>query len=433
MTVFRCGQLYQARGIIADARLVVEDGEIREVGAWQSEDRADVDLSALAVIPAPVNGHLHSFQSLLRGIADDLPFSGWREALYRYTTRLTPDDVELLALFAYSEAAFRGTGTVCDFFYIHHGGNEFALRLAAAAERAGIRLVIARSMINSDRAPEAYREAPDQSAGNFRELRAALEGKPLVSAIPAPHSPHGASAEMVRAGAELAAEFDCPWHIHLAEAEYETTFTRERYGTTPLRWLSSLGVLDARCCLVHGVWLDREEVDIVAGSGAKLIHCSGSNMFLGDGIAPLDKYLDASVAVALGTDSGSANNHLSMFLEMRQASLLRRVASREQSALDAPAVFQMATANGAAITGLKVGSLERGFKADFVAVDTKALSFQPPGLLVNKLVFSLEQEAIREVYVAGSQVVSKGNLTWAGAEELPVRLEHLAKRLDLPT
>jgi 5-methylthioadenosine/S-adenosylhomocysteine deaminase len=431
MTAFRCGRLYSGGRFIDDARLVVAGGEVAEVSPWQRNHRADVDLGRLAVIPAPVNAHLHSFQSLLRGAADDLPMLEWRDVLYRYTTQLSPDDVELLATFAYSEAALRGTGTVCDFFYIHHGGNEFVLRLAAAAERVGLRLVIARSMIDSAEVPEAYRETPEQAIANFRELHRALEGSERVSVIPAPHSPHRASAEMIQAGAALAAEFECPWHIHLAEAAYEGNFTQKQSGQSPLRWLASLGVLDQRCCLVHGVWLEEEEILMVAESGTKLIHCPGSNMFLGDGIAPLDRYIEAGVTIGLGTDSGAANNHLSMFLEMRQAALLRRVASREQSALGAQQVFRMGTANGASIAGPNVGSLEVGAKADFVAVDPAALSLLPPGRLLNKLVFSLEQEAIREVYVGGTAIVSNGGLTSSGAGALPDQLADLARRLQL--
>ncbi|MEX2237798.1 MAG: amidohydrolase family protein [Dehalococcoidia bacterium] len=432
MTVFRCGRLLLDGEFVDDGLLETAGDSISRAEPWPKGGPQEfIDLQALAVIPAPVNGHLHSFQHLLRGVADDLPFGGWRDALYRYTTQLTADDIELLALFAYSEAALRGTGTVCDFFYIHHGSNEYDLRLARAAGDVGIRLVIARSMIDSEEAPEAYRESPSAARANFRELRAELKGNPLVIAIPAPHSPHRASEVMFIAAAALAADFDCPWHTHLAEAKSETTTTRGRYGLTPLNWLNSLGVFGRRCCLVHGVWLAPDEVKLVAGAGAKLIHCPGSNQFLGDGIAPLGDYLARGVDVALGTDSGSANNHISMFLEMRQAALLRRVATTDQSAFSAAVAFKMATCGGAAITGLPVGELKPGMKADFVALNPNALSLLPNTSLLNNIVFSLEQEAIREVYVGGKAVVTGGRLAWRGAAELPERIRELALRLGL--
>lgn len=431
MTSFRCGRAWLSEAFLDDVLIVVKDGTIRTLEIGVGLTATTVNLSAYAVVPAPVNGHLHSFQSLLRGVADDLPFAGWRDALYHCTPLLTPDDVELLALCAYSEAALRGSGTVIDFFYLHHGGNEHALRLARAAETVGIRLVIARGMVDSEEAPAAYRETPHQAAANFRELRRELQDHPLVSVIPAPHSPHRASAAMIEVGAELAAEYGCPWHIHLAEAQSESKFTLERYGATPLRWLASLGVLGPLSCLVHGVWLNAEEIALVAQAEARLIHCPSSNMFLGDGIAPIAEYLKRGVAIALGSDSGSANNRLSLFGEMRQAALLARVAATDKSALSSRAVFAMGTANGRLISGQAVGAIKESYAADFVALDPRAPSLLPGHDLLANTVFSLEQEAIKEVYVGGRPIVHDGALNWRGAAELPVRLNALSSRLGL--
>jgi 5-methylthioadenosine/S-adenosylhomocysteine deaminase len=237
---------------------------------------------------------------------------------------------------------------------------------------------------------------------------------------------------MVRAGADLAEEFACPWHIHLAEATSETEYTQERYGLTPLRWLDSLGVLGPRSCLVHGVWLDEEEIEIVAEARARLIHCPSSNMFLGDGIAPIGRYLEKGIQVALGTDSGSASNRMSVFADMRQAVLLQRAAQLSQTALSLGDAFVMGTARGPGITGLPVGSLEPGKKADYVALDADAFSLLPPTDLLSNIVFAMEQEAILEVYVGGRAVVSNGKPTWAGAADLPARVNELVRRLDLP-
>jgi 5-methylthioadenosine/S-adenosylhomocysteine deaminase len=173
MTIFRCGQLYSAGRILRDVRLDVRDGTVSEITEWRDSDQPDVDLGPLAVVPAPVNAHLHSFQSILRGVADDLPLLAWRDALYRYTSEMTADDVELLALFAYSEAALRGTGTVCDFFYLHHGGNEFALTLADAARNRSFDDRLRRSARGIPRAnrrggsklPRTPRRSPRQEAG----------------------------------------------------------------------------------------------------------------------------------------------------------------------------------------------------------------------------------------------------------------------------
>jgi 5-methylthioadenosine/S-adenosylhomocysteine deaminase len=214
--------------------------------------------------------------------------------------------------------------------------------------------VLARTMMDWEVAPPAFRETLEQAVANTRALASQLQGDPLVSVIPAPHSPHGASGEMIQAGARLAAELSTPWHIHVAEAPYEVEQTRQQYGFGPLAWLESLGALDERIRIVHGVWLEEAEIEALARVGGGLIHCPGSNLFLGDGIAPIPAYLRAGVAVSLGCDSGSANSKLSIFNEMRLAATLQHGMAQSSDALTAAQVVHMGTAGGAHASGRPV-------------------------------------------------------------------------------
>jgi 5-methylthioadenosine/S-adenosylhomocysteine deaminase len=314
------------------------------------------------------------------------------------------------ALLAFGEMLLRGVTTVCDFFYLHHGSNERDLAVVRAAHDVGIRLVLARTMMDWEVAPPAFRETPEQAVANGRSLAARLQGDRLASVIPAPHSPHGASAEMVRAGARLAAEWDTPWHIHVAEAPYEGAATRERYGLGPLAWIDSLGGLGERIRIVHGVWLEPDEIEALGRARGGLIHCAGSNLFLGDGIAPIPRYLAARVPVALGCDSGSANNRLSVFGEMRLAATLQKGVAGSSDALTAEQVYAMGTAHGAHASGQPVGSLEPGCYADLVALDLADLSLQPRHHLLRNMVYSMESTAVRHVYVGGEPSVRNSHL-----------------------
>jgi len=395
--------------------LVAEDGRIMAVGPAAALEVAYPDatrgpLPGMLLMPGTVNAHGHSFQSLLRGLGADETFLGWRRFLYEFMPRLDVDGVYTGALFAFGEMLLRGVTTVCDFFYLHHGGNERALAVAHAARDLGIRLVLARAMMDWETAPAAFRETPTQAVENARALHDALVGDPLVSVIPAPHSPHAASAAMIRAGAELAAEWGVPWHIHVAEAEYEGQETRARHGVGPLTWLGQIDTLDRRIRIVHGVWLEEGEIRALAEAGGGLIHCPGSNLFLGDGIAPVPAYLAAGVTVALGCDSGSANNRLSVFNEMRLAATLQKGVARSGDALGAVQVLAMGTANGAHATGQPVGTLAVDAYADLVAVDLADLSLQPAHNLIRNLVYAMEPVAIRHVYVHGRPVVRDGRL-----------------------
>lgn len=412
-----------APGVVLDGReprtgwgIAIRGGTIRAVGPLEALRAGDPTARVVAepghlALPGLINAHSHSFQSLLRGLSDDMPFSLWRRVLYHFTPRLSEDGVYTAALFAFAEMLRAGTTTVCDFFYLHHGGNAFDLAVVHAAHDVGIRLVLARAMMDWEIAPPAFRETVDQAVANGQSLATALQGDPLVSVIPAPHSPHGASGAMVQAGARLAAEWGTPWHIHVAEAPYEGVETRRRYNCGPLAWIAQLGALDGRIRIVHGVWLEDGEIAALGRAGGGLIHCPGSNLFLGDGIAPLPTYLRAGVTVTLGCDSGSANNRLNLFDEMRLAAALQKGLAGHAGIVTAADVFAMGTVNGAHVTGLPVGKIAPGYRADIVLVRLDDLSLQPPHDLMRNLVYALNHAAVTHVYVHGELVVRDGRLT----------------------
>ena len=170
------------------------------------------------VLPGGVNAHNHSFQSLLRGLGDDLDFMGWRDrVLYPFSRRLGARGIEIGAAFAFAEMLRHGITTVVDFFYVQSGGNGNAEAAIRAAKQVGIRLVLARAFYDWSGAPPEYRETVDEATRRCRELMARYAADPTVTVQPAPHSLHAASPEMIRAAAALAAEAGVPFHIHVAE------------------------------------------------------------------------------------------------------------------------------------------------------------------------------------------------------------------------
>jgi 5-methylthioadenosine/S-adenosylhomocysteine deaminase len=236
-------------------------------------------------------------------------------------------------------------------------------------------------------------------------------GDPTVSVQPAPHSLHGASPEMIRAAAALAEAAGVPFHIHVAEYRAEREQVLARHGLTPVRFLDRLGVLGPRLIGVHCVWLDDEEVGLLAERGARVAYCPSSNMFLGDGVTPLREMRRRGVAVALGTDGGCTNNRLSIFEEMRMAALLQKVTHLDGSAFTAEEAFRLGTVEGGTVLGLAVGEIAPGRLADLVALDLGHPSLHPPGALMKNVVYALSPQAISDVWVHGRRVVQDGRLT----------------------
>lgn len=437
MTVqrFSAARVLTPDGWIEGGGLLVRDGAVEAVGpsgglGERAADAEQVDLGRLVVLPGTVNAHNHSFQSLLRGRAEDRDFFTWRQVLYRYGGRMGPEQLEAGALLAYGEMLLRGVTTVVDFFYIHHHSNDGARAALRAARRLGIRLVLARSMIDGTTPPESYRETIEEAVEHTRELAAEARAEPLCTVIPAPHSVHNASAAMIQAGARLAEELDTPWHAHVSEGRSEVERCRAEYGLPPLAWIEALGALSERTCIVHGVWLGPDEIALLGRRGGKLVYCPSSNMALGDGISPLPTYLQAGVSVALGSDGGCGNNRVSVFEEMRMASLLQSVASLDPASVKGPDTFLMGTRNGAAVTGLPIGELRPGNRADFVAIDPDDLSLQPAADLLTNVVYSMDTEAIRRVYVDGRPVMVDRRLLGVPLDEIRSRLANVTRWMD---
>lgn len=415
-------------GWLEDATIAIESGRISAVrGADEKSAGHEVsDWGPVAVVPGTVNAHGHAFQNILRGFADDRPFAGWRDdVLYPFSERLSRDDLYTAALFAFAEALHAGVTTTVDFFYLHDEGNDNALTVMQAARDAGIRLVLARTFYDAaapTKAPARYREDAASSALRCRELAAAAQDDPLVSVQPAPHSLHAASPETLAVARDVARDLDVPWHLHLAEAEYERAQVEATYGATPVRLLAREGLLDDRLITVHTVWVDDEEMNLLAAADTAVVHCPGANAFLGDGIARVPEMLERGIRVALGADGGCANNRQSIFDEMRLASLFGKARLRDGGAFEASAAFALGTVAGAEMLGIEAGSIEPGRTADLVAVDLDDLSLQPLATLDRNLVHSMQTTAISKVMVGGEVVMEGRSLLRVDEADLRRRI-----------
>jgi 5-methylthioadenosine/S-adenosylhomocysteine deaminase len=412
---------------IADGRIA---GIVPFPPPWGDAAFADdlVRLPGRALLPGTVNAHCHTFQSLLRGLGDDMDFMGWRDrVLYPFSTRLDREGIYLGAAFAFAEMLVHGATTCVDFFYLQDAGNDNARAVIQAARDTGIRLVLARAMYDWEGAPARYREMPADAARRTRELIRAHAGDPLVTVQPAPHSPHGASPAMIRAGWEVAEAEDTPFHIHVAEGQYEGQRTLAEHGATPIRYLDKLGVLGPRMIGVHCVWLDDAEIALMAERGAGLAYCPSSNMVLGDGITRVTEMQALGIPIGLGTDGGCTNNRLSVFEEMRMAALLQKVRHLDGTRLPAEEAFAMGTTGGAALLGLPAGTIAPGRLADLVAVDLGHPSLHPPVNLIKSVVYAMSPQAITDVWVHGRHVVRDQSLTTMDGDELLARVRALTR------
>src|SRR5690242_1240822 len=391
--------------------VTVAGGKIIRVGP-ASEPAPDAELRRYPqrlLLPGTLNAHNHSFQSMLRGVADDCDFFTWRDrALYAYTPRMDETAVYHGARFAFAEMIRNGVTSVCDFFYIHRDGNANDRAVIRAAQDLGMRIVLARTMYDWEGAPKEYQESIADAVARTRELWQEYRGRDDVHVCPAPHSPHAASPAMIQAGSRLAEELDTRFHIHVAEGRYERDTIRERYGKTPMRWLESLGLAMERMTAIHCVWLEDDDIGLMGARDVRLVYNPASNMFLGDGVTRIVDMLGAGVTIGLGSDGGCSNNRVSVFDEMRMCALLQKVTHLSSEVVPAETAFAMGTAGSGATLEIPAGTIATGQYADFVLLDMDDPSLQPPISYEKNVVYSMTPHAIGEVIVGGEVVFRDG-------------------------
>ncbi|MGH2375373.1 MAG: amidohydrolase family protein [bacterium] len=362
------------------------------------------DARGLVAIPGLINAHTHLSLTLYRGIADDVRlFDFLVETRKRWGTATLEDAYE--GALAGCRAAVR-SATTC----LVDSHPTSPRPAAAAARHVGVRLVgaaAARSLWFGEPATDTFpivlRET-DTAAAEY--ARADLMYVPSLAA----HSPYHCSADQIRQVKAACRERGWTFAIHLAECQEEVELIRRRHGMTPTAYLDSLGVLDDRTLLAHGVFLTDDDIRRLAERGSHLMHCPKSNAKLGDGIAPIPACLRGGVSVAIGTDSMVSNNNLDMFEEMRFGALIHRAEHRDPAVLRAREIFAMATIGGARALGLadEIGSLRPGKRADLAL-----LALDPPlgvteEAVLSELLFHATAEAVRTVIVGGRVVLDGG-------------------------
>jgi 5-methylthioadenosine/S-adenosylhomocysteine deaminase len=387
--------------VVPDGAVAVRNGEIVAVGTraevtskWTAA--ATIARPGSALMPGLVNTHTHAAMSLLRGVADDRPLMEWlQKAIFPAEGKnVSPKFVTDGTLLAAAEMIRGGTTTFADMYY-------FEWDVAAAVERSGLRAVLGETWLDFPVA--SHKDLPE----SIRVTRAFLEkwkGHPRVTAAVAPHAPYTCSKETLLAAKTLADEFHAPLLIHLSETRDEQRTIREKYGASPAKWLDSIGFLSPNVLAAHGVWMDDEDLKLLADRKVTLSHNPESNMKLGSGVAPVVAARKAGIAVGLGTDGvAGSNNDLDMFDAMDFAGKLAKVHSLDPTVLPAQDLIRMATVEGARALGLgaKVGSLEVGKRADLVAVDLRTSRSVPWYDVSSALVYSVKASAVSLTMVDG--------------------------------
>ena len=254
---------------------------------------------------------------------------------------------------------------------------------------------------------------------------------PLISTAFAPHSPYALNDESLVSLRVMADQLDLRVQMHLHETRTEVDNSLRQYGKRPIARLKELGLVNSSLLAVHAVHLNDSEIELLADTGAAVAHCPKSNMKLASGFAPVARYRDAGIPVAIGTDGAASNNMLDMFSEMRSAALIAKGLTGNAASLPATDALRMATAEAAAALGLEsdIGSIEPGKWADLACVDLSRRHSQPVYDPVSQLVYAARADQVSDVWVAGRQLVSSGRLSDIDEQAIFARCSEWQQRI----
>ncbi len=414
-----------ASGTVASGDLLVRDGVIVALGAGVPAalaalpgGRADesVDASGAFVLPGLIHGHLHLCQTLFRGLAEQSDLLRWlRESVWSLEAAHTESSIAASARLGLVELIAGGVTCINDMGTVGHTD-----AIAAVLEQSGIRAIFGKALMDRGAGVppglcENAAQALESALSLHRRWNGAADGRLQVSL--APRFILSCSEALWRDVAAVGAERGLLVHTHLAESPTEAREVQAMVSSSAARYFAKCGVLSERFVGAHGVWVDDEDLALLKRADAALVHCPGSNLKLGSGLANVKRWVHEGLRRGIGSDGAACDNRLDTFHELSLAALISRTLD-PGGYLTARELLALATCEGARALGLgaTTGSLEPGKQADVIVVDHTAPHLAPNETLdpYTTLVYAARATDVRLTMVAGRILYRSG--TWTTLE-----------------
>lgn len=398
--------------------ILIRNGRFDSIGAnIDAQAETVIDGRDKAIVPSLHNCHTHAAMTLMRGYADDVELHSWlADHIWPLEARLSEEDVYWGTKLACLEMIKSGTTFFVDMYWHWRG-------TARAVEEMGLRAALSAAFFDfedSDRAEAMKRQVMDLHL-------ASREYSDRIQFILGPHAMYTVSAASLRWIAEYAVLHGLRVHMHLSETIKEVEDCLRLHGKRPARYLQDVGLLGPNLSVAHGIWLDEDELDLLASHGVQLVHTPVSNLKLCSGSFEYAVKRRHGLSVALGTDGCASNNNLDMFEDMKFSTLLAKLNSMDPTVLPAQEAFDMATINGARMFGLESGRIATGMLADCLLLDLRHVHLVPGHNLVSDMVYSGNGGCVDTTICNGRVLMRDGRVE--GEEEIVTRARECAERL----
>ena len=393
------------RVVLTNQAILINEGRITAIidPAQCADVTANVvyDLPDHIVLPGFVNAHTHAPMNLLRGLGADLPLMQWLQ------TKIWPAEGKLMSpAFCHDGALLAGEEMLASGVTCANDHYFFSADVARGLTKAGMKCSVSAIIIGFPSAMAADDAAYIRCA---QELFEEFADNRCVRVTVGPHAPYTVSDTMLLAARDLSEKYDARIHMHVDETQTEIEDSLKQYGMRPIERLHKLGLLNNRFISVHTVHPDDKEIELLAQSGASIVHCPCSNLKLASGFSPVSRMMQAGINLAIGTDGVASNDKLDMLGETRLAAMLGKTVANDTTAMKVADLLYAATMGGAKALGWddRIGSIEAGKDADLIAVDLGATDCIPVSDAASQLLYSAGREDISHVWVDGKLVVKK--------------------------
>jgi 5-methylthioadenosine/S-adenosylhomocysteine deaminase len=406
-----------ARTMVDDGAVVIKGDTIVAVGPraeleHKYQAAQAIDAHGTLVLPGFINGHTHVPMTLFRGLHDDVTLDEW---LHKYifpaeAKNVNEEFVRWGTRLAAAEQIRSGVTTFADMYY-------FEDAIAEETKAAGMRGVLGETFIDFP-APDNKSEA--EMLAYTEKFLKRWQGDALIQAAPAPHSIYTCSRKTLQDSAALARKYHAPILIHVAEMKKEWDDSEKQNGMSPVAYLNSIGVLGPDIVAAHCIYVDEKDRALLAQKQVGCVHNPSSNMMLASGVAPVPEMRAQGVAVGLGTDGpAGSNNDLDLMEEMDLAAKLAKITKMSPTALNAKAVVEMATIDGAKALHMEkeIGSLEPGKKADVILISLDEPNAVPMYDIYAQLAYALKASDVETVIIGGRVVMRDRKLLTVNEEQ----------------
>ncbi len=415
--------IYEDGAVAITGDTIIAVGPREEIEARYTGAQT-IDARNKLVLPGFINGHTHVPMTLFRGIHDDVTLNDW---LYKYifpaeAKNVTEEFVRWGTRLAAAEQLRSGVTTFADMYY-------FEDAVAEETKAAGMRGVLGETFIDFPAPDNKTNAAMLAYTEKFLQK---WQGDPLIHAAPAPHSIYTCSQKTLQDAAALARKYHAPILIHVAEMKKELDDSLKQNGMSPVQYLEKIGVLGADVVAAHCIFVDEADRKTLAQRQVGCVHNPSSNMMIASGVAPVPEMRAAGVAVGLGTDGpAGSNNDLDLMEEIDLAAKLAKITRMDPLAINAKAVVEMATIDGAKALHMdkEIGSLEKGKKADLILISLDEPNAVPMYDVYAQLAYALKASDVETVIIGGRVVMRDRKLLTVNEQEAMAKAREYKKKI----